>query len=69
MTIVGKEDFAMKSIKLILTGIAVLLFGVCSILLAGLDLPTYHNGIYELLGVVCPVVGVALAVFGFLRGD
>lgn len=59
----------MKSVKQILTGIAVLLFGVCSILSVGLDLPTFHNGIYELLGVICPIVGVVLAVFGFLRKD
>lgn len=61
--------FSVKSIKLILTGTAVLLFGGCSILLAGLDLPTFHNGIYELLGVVCPIIGVVLAVFGFLGHD
>lgn len=59
----------MKSIKLILTGIAVLLFGGCSILLAGLDLPTFHNGIYELLGVVCPIAGAAMAAVGFLGHD
>lgn len=59
----------MKSVKLILLGIAALLFGGCSILLAGLDLPTYHNGIYELLGVICPIAGAALAVLGFLRND
>ena len=59
----------MKSVKLMLAGIAVLLFGGCSILLAGLDLPTYHNGIYLLLGAVCPFVGVVLAVFGFLGDD
>ena len=52
-----------------LAGIAVLLFGGCSILLAGLDLPTFHNGIYELLGVFCPIAGVAMAVFGFLGHD
>ena len=59
----------MKSVKLMLAGIAVLLFGGCSILLAGLDLPTYHNGIYLLLGAVCPIVGVVLAVFGFFGDD
>ncbi len=59
----------MKSVKLMLAGIAVLLFGGCSILLAGLDLPTWNNGIYQLLGVVCPIIGVVLAVFGFLGDD
>lgn len=59
----------MKSMKLMLAGIAVLLFGGCSILLAGLDLPTFHNGIYELLGVFCPIAGVTMAVFGFLGHD
>lgn len=59
----------MKSLKLMLAGIAVLLFGGCSILLAGLDLPTWNNGIYQLLGVVCPIIGVVLAVFGFLGDD
>lgn len=59
----------MKSVKLMLAGITVLLFGGCSILLAGLDLPTWNNGIYQLLGVVCPIIGVVLAVFGFLGDD
>lgn len=50
-----------------LAGIAVLLFGGCSILLAGLDLPTWNNGIYQLLGVVCPIIGIVLAFLGFLE--
>ncbi len=60
----------MKNVKLILLGIAVILFGVCSILLGGLTgMPTFHNGIYELLGVVCPVVGLVFVVWGFFRKD
>lgn len=61
----------MKQVKWMLAGIAVILFGLCSILLAGLEgLPaTYHNGIYELLGVVCPFIGVALAAAGFWGKD
>ncbi len=54
----------MKSVKLMLAGIAILLFGGCSILLSGLDLPTWNNGIYQLLGVVCPIIGVVLAILG-----
>ena len=59
----------MKSVILLLAGLAVLLFGGCSILLAGLDLPTWNNGIYQLLGVVCPIIGVVLAAFGFWGND
>ena len=59
--------YLMKGIKLMLAGIAVLLFGGCSILLAGLDLPTWNNGIYQLLGVVCPIIGIVLAFLGFLE--
>lgn len=59
----------MKSVKLMLAGIAILLFGGCSILLSGLDLPTWNNGIYQLLGVVCPIIGVVLAILGFLGDD
>lgn len=60
----------MKSVKWILLGIAVILFGVCSILLGGLTgTPTFHNGIYELLGVICPVAGLVIAVWGFFRKE
>lgn len=60
----------MKNIKLILLGIAVILFGLCSILLGGLSgTPTFHNGVYELLGVVCPVVGLVFVVWGFFRKE
>lgn len=54
----------MKNQKLILLGIAAILFGI-SILLSGL----YNNTIFELLGVFCPIAGIALAVFGFLAKD
>lgn len=59
----------MKNIKFLLLGIALLLFGISAILLAGLDLPTYHNGIYELLGVLCPIAGIGAAVLGFFMKD
>ena len=59
----------MKSVKLMLAGIAILLFGGCSILLSGLDLPTWNNGIYQLLGLVCPIIGVVLAILGFFGDD
>lgn len=61
----------MKSLKLLLLGIAVILFGVCAILLSGLQgLPTYHNGIYEILGLICPIAGGGLAIEGFfMKGD
>ena len=59
----------MKSVKLMLAGIAILLFGGCSILLSGLDLPTWNNGIYQLLGVVCPIIGAVLAILGFFGDD
>lgn len=60
----------MKNQKLILLGIAIILFGLCSILLSGLEgMATYNNGIYELLGVICPIAGMILAILGFFMGD
>jgi len=60
----------MRTLKWILFGIAVILFGLCAILLSGLpDVPTFHNGILELLGVICPVTGVAFAAYGFARKE
>lgn len=60
----------MKGVKLMLLGIAVILFGLGAVLLSGLQgTPTYHNGIYELLGVFCPIAGGVLALLGFFRRD
>lgn len=60
----------MKNIKLILLGIAVMLFGLCSLLLSGLGgLPTYNNAVFELLGVISPIAGVIIAAAGFFIGD
>ena len=60
----------MKGAKFLLLGIALILFGISAILLSGLQAaPTLHNGAYELLGVSCPIVGVALSVFGFSYRD
>lgn len=60
----------MKNIRLLLLGIALLLFGISANLLAGLQgTPTFHNGIYELLGVICPVAGLGVALLGFFIGD
>ncbi len=60
----------MKNIKLMLLGIAVILFGMSAILISGLQgTPNFHNGIYELLGVVCPFAGVALVVIAFFMKD
>ncbi len=59
----------MKGMKLLLLGIAFILFGICAVLLAGLDLPTYHNGIYKLLGVLCPIAGIGAAALGFFMKD
>lgn len=60
----------MESVKWMLLGIAVLLFGISSNLLAGLQgTPTYHNGIYELLGVACPILGLGIALYGLFRKD
>lgn len=53
-----------------LLGLALLLFGICAALLAGLaGTPLFRNGEYELLAVICPFVGLALAVLGFCRKD
>ncbi len=60
----------MKNLKLILLGLAALLFGVCAILLAGLQgTPTYHNGFWELTGVIFPLAGLLLCIFGYVRKD
>lgn len=60
----------MKNTKLMLLGIAVILFGMCSILLAGLEgMPTFHNGVFELLGVACPIAGVVLSLIGLFWKD
>lgn len=60
----------MKGVKLILLGIAVTLFGISANLLAGLaGTPTFGNGIYELLGVLCPGAGVILSIIGFVRKE
>lgn len=56
----------MKSLKLILLGVSVILFGISAILLSGLQgTPTFHNGIWELLGSICPILGIILAAAGF----
>lgn len=60
----------MKKTKLMLLGIAVLLLGICTILLSGLEgTPTFNNGICELLGVTCPIVGIILSIVGFFTKD
>ncbi len=57
----------MKQIKIILIGIAMILFGICAILLSGLSgTPTFHNGIYELLGNISPLTGLAVSLYGLL---
>lgn len=60
----------MKGMKLLLLGIAFILFGISANLLAGLaGTPTFHNGLYELLGVLCPIAGIGAAVLGFFMKD
>lgn len=60
----------MKNIKLLLFGIALLLFGISVNLLAGLQgLPTFQNGIYELVGIFSSIVGIAVSCLGFIRKD
>ena len=60
----------MKNLKLMLLGIALLLFGICAALLAGLNgIPTFRNGEYELMALICPFAGLALVVLGFARKD
>lgn len=58
----------MKSIKLILVGISLLLFGICAILLSELDgVPTFQNGVFQLLGLICPFLGLPLSAWGTLK--
>lgn len=60
----------MKNIKIMLLGIALILSGISAALLSGLQgTPTYHNGIYELLAVLCPIAGLAVCIFGLARRD
>ena len=59
----------MKGLKMILLGIALILLGASAALMSGLQLPTYHNAIYEILSLVCPVFGILLAVWGFFQKE
>ena len=60
----------MKNLKIMLLGLGLMLFGVCAVLMSGLKgFPTYDNGFYQLLGVVCPFAGLALCLFGCARKD
>lgn len=60
----------MKNIKIMLLGIALMLFGISAALLSGLQgTPTYHNGIYELLAVSCPIAGLMTCILGLARKD
>lgn len=60
----------MKSTKLMLLGIVVLLVGICSFLLSGLEgMPTFDNGFFELLGVACTAVGIIVSLVGFFKKD
>ena len=52
--------------KKMLLGIAVILCGICAILLSGLEgVTSYKNGLYELFGVLFPIVGLVLSIWGF----
>lgn len=60
----------MKGQRWMLLGIALILFGISAALLAGLqNTPTFGNGIYELLGVLCPIAGLGAALLGFFTRE
>lgn len=53
--------------KKMLLGIAVILCGICAILLSGLQgTPTFNNWLLELFGITFPIVGFVLTIWGFL---
>ncbi len=55
----------MHKIEGILFGIALILFGIASILIADIT----QWGFFEVLGVICPFLGLASAIIGlFDRG-
>lgn len=56
----------MRDLKLLLLGIAVLLFGICAALLAGLGIPGFSYGEYETMTTISLFVGLGLAVLGFV---
>lgn len=57
----------MKSVKLILLGIAIILFGAACL---GLEALVFDDdGIFEILGVISPFVGLGVSVFGALKKD
>lgn len=58
----------MKSYKMMLLGIAFILFGICSVLMSALpDSPAYRVGIFEISALLCPIVGMAISVLGYLQ--
>ncbi len=57
----------MKNLKLTLLGIAVILFGISVLLLSKLPLP--DSGIFEILGLFCPFLGLTLSIIGFVRRE
>ena len=60
----------MKSIKITLMGIAIILFGISAALLSGLSgTPTFGNGIYELLAVICTIAGLLVCGLGLVRKE
>ena len=51
-------------------GIAIILFGISAALLSGLSgTPTFGNGIYELLAVICPIAGLLVCGLGLVRKE
>lgn len=55
----------MHRIETILGGIALILFGIASMMIAEY---TYW-GLFELLAVVCPIIGIGFSIFGLLYNE
>lgn len=53
----------MKSTNIILLGIAFILFGSACFSIAAAS----RWGIFELLGLICPFIGIGLAVYGYTK--
>ena len=52
----------MQKIETILGGIAIILFGIASLMI----FRQTNWGLFEVLGICCPVIGLAITIFGLV---
>ncbi len=57
----------MKSTNIVLLGIAIILFGAVCI---GIETLIMDNeGVFEVLGIVCPFLGLVVSTLGMMKRD